>query len=363
MNVRHWRTSALLTTLLVAPAATFDAAQTPSAAQPAARQAAPQEWLALCSKCASPTVTSKSGIGTAKATAEARMTRADITGPDGLCAANDNACIQTELRKVYRASADCTAGRITAVDEKSYTLAGLWDDSDIGGGRTKWRDEGGGIVGRDNASGGLGISQQWEVLCPGAVPAAVLARATAPASPQKPGATASACAGRRHCDEVSSFAASITDFRTSLYNRNTRVVSATVRFQNKTGGPLILGYVQNAAVAIDEQGNRYVIPNAANARGIGAIAGSSFDPKFTVQAGQASDARFELTWQWDGRAIIGQRAWDIELTVREVHEVAFGQYRFGQEHVLQFKAVSPATLTTAAAPGGTPLPSAAPAPG
>lgn len=38
--------------------------------------AAPQqEWLALCSKCLSSTVTSKSGIGTAHAVAEAKITR------------------------------------------------------------------------------------------------------------------------------------------------------------------------------------------------------------------------------------------------------------------------------------------------
>ena len=67
------------------------------------------------------------------------------------------------------ASADCTRGRITAVDGQTYTLDGVWDDSDIGAGRTRWRDGAGAIVGRDNASGGLGISQQWEVLCPGPV--------------------------------------------------------------------------------------------------------------------------------------------------------------------------------------------------
>jgi len=364
MVSKYWSHVVALITVLVS--AEFVAAQTP-------KPAPEPEWLAICAKCPSPSVTAKSGIGTAKATAEARMTRADITSPDGLCAANDNACIMTELKKVYRASADCTAGRITAVDEKTYTLAGVWDSSDIGGGRTKWKDAGGQTVGRDNASGGLGISQQWEVLCPGAVPAAVLARAAAPASTQKPAgaaaqpaARASLCTGQRYCDEVASFAATITDFRPSIYDRATRLVSATVRFQNKTSRPLILGYVRNAAVAIDEQGNRYILPSPANVRGIGEIAGGSFDPKFTLQGGQASDARFEFTWQWDGRAIIGQRTWDIELTVRDVNEVASGQYRFGQEHVLTFKGVSGASLTTAApagAPGGTVMPSAAPAPG
>lgn len=36
----------------------------------------------------------------------------------------------------------------------------------MGAGRSKWRDAQGRIAGRDNANGGMGIAQQWEVLCP-----------------------------------------------------------------------------------------------------------------------------------------------------------------------------------------------------
>src|SRR6185295_12591064 len=80
----------------------------------------------------------------------------------------------------YRASADCPAGKITTIDGQSYTLAGVWDASDVGAGRTKWKDASGQIVGRDNASGGLGISQQWEVLCPGPVKATSAAKPVSP---------------------------------------------------------------------------------------------------------------------------------------------------------------------------------------
>ena len=71
-----------------------------------------------------------------------------------------------------------------------------------------------------------------------------------------------------------------------------------------------------------------------------------------MQPGQAADARFELWWRWNGRDIIGQRAWDIDLTIREVSEVAPGQYRFGQEHALQFKGVAVGNMTSAAPAGG-----------
>lgn len=131
------------------------------------------DWLALCSKCASPTVFSLTGADTANAVAQARMTRAEIEDWCANWQPGNVGCVkqtlrENDLQKVYRASADCLAGRITPIDGNTYQLAGVWDNSDIGGGRSKWRDAQGKIVARDNASGGLGIAQQWEVLCPSA---------------------------------------------------------------------------------------------------------------------------------------------------------------------------------------------------
>lgn len=131
------------------------------------------DWLALCSKCVNPTIFSLTGEDTANARAQARITRAEIEGWCANWQPGDAGCLQRglqehDLTRVYRASADCPAGRITPVDGQFYRLAGVWDHSDIGGGRSRWRDAKGGIVGRDNASGGLGIAQQWEVLCPSA---------------------------------------------------------------------------------------------------------------------------------------------------------------------------------------------------
>lgn len=147
-----------------------------------AAQAQPMNWLALCSKCLKPIITTSSGLGTANAMAEAKITRAEIVGWCENWSPGDKRCVAAELanpdnKQTYRASADCTKGRITPVDGKTYTYAGVWSNDDIGGGRSKWRDAAGQIVGRDNASGGLGISQQWEVLCPrGLVSASASAR-------------------------------------------------------------------------------------------------------------------------------------------------------------------------------------------
>jgi hypothetical protein len=342
-----------------------------TAARPAqvAKPAAPAKdlgWLGAPDHSdPSPVITALKGVGTANAVAEARMTQqvlAEFCSANGQYYKSMKDCVSTKQgqfgNKVFRASADCTAGRITTSGDATYTLDGIWPKDDDGAGRTRWKDASGSVVAPDLINNGLHISQQWETLCPGPVTPAVLARAkgapaAAPAAAAAGQRGPSACPPGRLCDEVASFAAAITDFKASQYDQSTKAVSATVRFVNKTNRPLILGYVRNASVAINEAGNRYTIEQPANVRGIAEIAGGQFDPKFTVQPGQAADARFEFWWRWDGRAIIGQRAWDIDLTIREVNEIAPGQYRFGQEHALQFKGVAVGNMTSAAPAGGT----------
>lgn len=152
---------------------------------PGAPAAAELGHLSLGSKHWAPSISSLTGAGTANAVAVARVTRQEIEGWCANWSPGDSGCAARELaspeaQETYRASADCTRGRITPVDGNTYTLAGRWDNSDIGGGRTRWRDAGGRIVGRDNASGGLGISQQWEVLCPEKASPPAARRAPAP---------------------------------------------------------------------------------------------------------------------------------------------------------------------------------------
>lgn len=318
------------------------------------------EWLALCSKCISPTIFSKSGIGTANAVAEAKVTEEEAKAwcqnwqPGGALAA----CVKEQLAehggKAYRATADCTTGRITAVDGKTYLLAGVWPN-DIGQGRTRWRDPvTGGIVGRDNASGGLGISQQWEVLCPGVVSVRTQTAARSAAPPPAP----DLCGGQANCADTLSFAATITDFRTSAAGA-TRMLGATVRFQNKLNRPLILGFASDSGVAIDDQGNRYVVYGNNSVRGIGMIAGNSVDPKFILQPGESSDGRFEYLWRPNSGAIIGT-SFELELTIREINPVAANQFRLGREHALRFRGLGNAPVSAAPA-GPAPVISATPA--
>jgi len=84
--------------------------------------AAADEWLSLGNQQWAPTVTSKSGIGTANAVAEAKVTRKELEGWCANWSPGDKGCVARELanpdtKLTYRASADCTQGRITPVND------------------------------------------------------------------------------------------------------------------------------------------------------------------------------------------------------------------------------------------------------
>jgi len=166
------------------------------------------------------------------------------------------------------------------------------------------------------------------------------------------------CAGRSHCVATRSFVADVTNFRVSKSGRY-RVLTATVNFRNRTDKPLTLGYVHDSGVAMDEQGNRYVVANAQAVRGIGVVSGSSFDPKFTLQPGEASDTRFELIWD-PGRAIVGV-SYELDLAIREINAVTPDQFRLGAEHAVHFARLAEGAGSPVAAVGTTSGAPAAPA--
>jgi hypothetical protein len=160
------------------------------------------ETMPICTlpKCLNPRVTAKSGIGTANATVEAKVTPEDAAKWCATYKPRYKLCQQEEVRNgwigfknLYRANADCVAGRMTAIDGNQYTYAGVWKDGP-GKGRpkftttnrrfphTKWDETGiethpdGTITGWGGGSPNLAV--QWEVLCAGA-PAPVVAVANA----------------------------------------------------------------------------------------------------------------------------------------------------------------------------------------
>ena len=103
------------------------------------------------------------------------------------------------------------------------------------------------------------------------------------AAAQAPAAPPQICGNTAFCYETNDFAATITSFRitTDAYKR--QILDLSVRFQNKTNQQLVLGYVNGSGSASDDRGNR-LAPYGPNAyRGLGLVAGASFDPKFVVR--------------------------------------------------------------------------------
>jgi hypothetical protein len=153
------------------------------------------------------------------------------------------------------------------------------------------------------------------------------------------------CPANTQCVATRSFVATVTNFRTSTQGRY-RVLSTTVRFENKSAQPLTIGYVHDSGIALDDLGNRYLVPNANGVRAIGEIVGTTIDAKFTLQPGEASDARFELMWE-PNKAAAG-KSFELDLAVREIASGAGDQLKLGQEHALHFAGLGSASTAPAA---------------
>lgn len=156
-----------------------------------AADSAGADIMPICTlpKCLNPRVTTKSGIGTANATAEAKIHPDDAVKWCATYKPKDKLCVQEQVRSgwvgfkgLYRANADCVAGRMTPIDGNTYTYIGVWDEGP-GKGRpkftttnrqfphTKW-DETGVTLHPDGTITGWGggspnLAAQWEVLCAG----------------------------------------------------------------------------------------------------------------------------------------------------------------------------------------------------
>jgi hypothetical protein len=189
-----------------APAANA-AAPPPATAAPAQATAARPggDFLPLCllARCLNPRVISKSGIGTASATATAKVTPEDAktwctkynpTYKDCVRDRVEYGGAAERLSSVeFKASANCAAGTFTAIDGLQYAYIGTWPNGPGAGrprfkgphttdGTTQFEQQGGPQVESgawdiaDLANGpnsGESLAMQWEILCAGAPAPAV----------------------------------------------------------------------------------------------------------------------------------------------------------------------------------------------
>ncbi|MBN9614310.1 MAG: hypothetical protein BGO25_09245 [Acidobacteriales bacterium 59-55] len=136
-----------------------------------------------------PTIFSKSGIGTARAVAKARVTYQDAKGHCEQYAMEDHPncdkeakeTLKEEAGKIYTATADCVRGKLTDANGENFIYAGLWpktgnrfQDQYLAG-KTRWRwglgsdGDTGKIVGEDGPTNAFMVSATAEILCPNGV--------------------------------------------------------------------------------------------------------------------------------------------------------------------------------------------------
>jgi len=171
-------------------------------AQPAAARPGNGEFLPLCllPRCLNPRVQSKSGVGTAHATAEAKVTAEDA----GRWCAQYNptykGCVGDRVESGgaadrftnidFKATANCETGQLVAIDELTYTYVGMWPNGP-GAGRPKFKgphttdgtttfEQQGAVQVESGAysisevanqpNSGESLAIQWEILCGAKVP-------------------------------------------------------------------------------------------------------------------------------------------------------------------------------------------------
>jgi hypothetical protein len=296
------------------------------------------EWIPLCSKCLSPSVSTKSGLGTAKAVAEGKVTLANAKEWCASWEPDNKACpkeqLDSEKGEVYRISANCPAGKLTSHYGTSYSYAGVWDGSDIGEGRAKFHGADGKIVGRDNASNGLGLAAQWELLC-------LSSEAKKNAGPSSRVAPkVGACSGKKHCDSNKLFSAEVLQVMDSLVG-NTRhhLVKMNIRFTNLTDKPLILGYVNYSSSMVDNLRNPYGWrrpgTHDVSVQGIGVVESRSSNAQFALDPGESRNAVFQVIRYNVGRSQLGT-SYSYTVTIAELEKLPNRQVRSVKQYSLSF---------------------------
>src|SRR5712675_1058600 len=163
--------------------------------------------------------------------------------------------------------------------------------------------------------------------------AAQAQQVAAPAPDQQP----TACGTQSYCYDTPHFVAVVTGFRTSTVN-GYKLIDTSIRFQNKTDRPLIVGYVSASGFATDDRGNRSAVGGPNGVRGIGLVVGNNFDPKLIVRSGAWGEAQFELVLQGSPQ-IVGFH-YVLDITVAEIKTLEGNQHMLDGEFPLHFEGLA-----------------------
>jgi len=288
------------------------------------------DWISLCSKCLSPSVSSKSGFGTTNAVAVGKVTLKDADMWCGSWEPDNKSCpkdqLASEKGQTYKISANCMVGKLASTDGTLYTRTNeVWDASDVGAGKPKFRAADGKIVGRDNASGGLDLAANWELLCGSK-------RGAAPAA-------ADGCAGKQHCDSNKIFSAEVVGLTGSIVGGRHHLVKMNVRLRNLTDHPIILAYVTGTSGGVDNLGNAYYWGRAGthdvSTQGIGLLEGRKADTQFQLEPGESRNAMFAIIRYEAARKPIGN-SFTYNMTIAELRKLGGPSVESAKQYTLNF---------------------------
>jgi hypothetical protein len=152
--------------------------------------------------------------------------------------------------------------------------------------------------------------------------------ASRPAGPVPATAAASdPCAKKQDCFSAGPFVAEITRMAQSQSERF-RDIQFSVRFQNLTAQPLVLGQTQWSTLVVDDVGNRYTSAWTAlpEVRGMGLVrTGQQPDASFVLQPGASREANYAVRFD-AGAARLGS-VYNVDFAVEELQLFPGNQVR------------------------------------
>ncbi|HEU4484572.1 MAG TPA: hypothetical protein VFR96_03710 [Povalibacter sp.] len=169
----------------------------------------------------------------------------------------------------------------------------------------------------------------------------------APAAASTPASSASGaiaggsdpCAGNNRCRSAGPFVAEISQITTSTV-RNQHLVRIGLKLRNVSDQQLILGYVANSGVMVDNYGNRYAVDwrSASNVQGIGQVSRGKADPQFVLNPGEARSAVLQYS-RYIGKTAIGT-VFAPDLAIQQLEILPSQQIREVREYSLSFADVT-----------------------
>ena len=159
----------------------------------------------------------------------------------------------------------------------------------------------------------------------------------APSTPGAAAPQADACAGKPRCYSAGLFVAEVMGMTPSFaMSNNLHMLQVKVRFRNLTDQQIILAYVADSAVIVDNYGGRYSSRNSnygEGAKGIGIAQRNAADPQFVLRPAASADATFTLSRRYDKSGPMGA-TFGFEVAIVQLELLASQQIRTVREYAV-----------------------------